>query len=76
MEFFAVIYYSQIIVGVAFLVYIYTYLPTHILRQIRRTIATNDVVAFCILTAFRCASPRLLPPGYGFVDVLRGGSQH
>ncbi|KAK8173821.1 integral membrane protein [Phyllosticta citrichinensis] len=76
MDLFAAIYYSHIIVGIAFLVYFYTYLPTYIFRRIRRTIATNNLIAFCILTVYRCAPPRLLPPEYGFVDVLHGGSQH
>ncbi|KAK8252634.1 integral membrane protein [Phyllosticta capitalensis] len=76
MDLFATIYYSHIVVGVAFLVYIYTYLPTHIFRAIRRTIATNNLIAFCILTAYRCAPPRLLPPEYGFADILHGGPQH
>ncbi|KAK7547566.1 PAP2 superfamily-domain-containing protein [Phyllosticta citricarpa] len=76
MNLFATIYYSHIIVGVAFLVYIYTYLPTYVFRKIRRTIATNNLIAFGILTAYRCAPPRLLPPEYGFVDVLHGGLQH
>lgn len=66
----AKIYYSHIFVGVVFLVYIYTYLPTPTFRTIRRTIAANNALAFIILSLYRCAPPRLLPPEYGFVDVL------
>ncbi|KAK0640504.1 hypothetical protein DIS24_g9303 [Lasiodiplodia hormozganensis] len=66
----AKIYYSHITVGVIFLVYIYTYLPPPLFRTIRRTIAANNFLAFLILTLYRCSPPRLLPPSYGFTDIL------
>ncbi|KAL1641481.1 hypothetical protein SLS58_005986 [Diplodia intermedia] len=66
----AKIYYSHITVGVVFLVYTYTYLPPRTYRTIRRTLATNNALAFLILTAHRVTPPRLLPPSYGYVDVL------
>ncbi|EKG21280.1 integral membrane protein [Macrophomina phaseolina MS6] len=70
MTIFAKIYYSHIFVGVVFLVYIYTYLPTATFRKIRRTIAANNAIAFIVLSIYRCMPPRMLPPEYGFVDVL------
>lgn len=48
----------------------YTYLPPPLFRTIRRTIAANNFLAFLILSLYRCAPPRLLPPSYGFVDIL------
>lgn len=32
----------------------------------------ENVLAFIIVTTWRCSPPRLLPPSYGFVDVLHG----
>lgn len=48
----------------------YTYLPPPTFRTIRRTIAANNALAFLILTLYRCSPPRLLPPSYGFADIL------
>jgi hypothetical protein len=73
----AKVYYSHISVGILFLIYIYTYLPPSTFQRIRRTIAVDNAIAFVIVTLWRCSPPRLLPPEYGFVDVLHskaGGS--
>lgn len=67
------IYYSHIIVGVVFVVYAYTVLPTPVFRRIRRTLAMDNLIAFVILSLYRCYPPRMLAPEYGFVDVLNGG---
>ncbi|KAG9256189.1 PAP2 superfamily-domain-containing protein [Emericellopsis atlantica] len=64
------IYHSHICVGIAFLVYTYTYLPFPTYQRIRRTIAMDNAVAFVIVTLWRCSPPRLLPEEYGFVDIL------
>ncbi|KAF7563342.1 hypothetical protein G7046_g777 [Stylonectria norvegica] len=66
----AKVYYSHISLGVCFLVYIYTYLPTATFQRVRRTIAADNAIAFVIVTLYRCAPPRLLPQDYGFVDIL------
>lgn len=66
----AKVYYSHISLGVCFLVYIYTFLPTLTFQRIRRTIATDNVIAFFIVTLWRCSPPRLLPQEYGFIDIL------
>ncbi|KAF5238919.1 hypothetical protein FAUST_5255 [Fusarium austroamericanum] len=70
MSILAKIYYSHISVGILFLIYIYTYLPPSTFQRIRRTIAVDNAIAFVIVTLWRCSPPRLLPPEYGFVDVL------
>lgn len=70
----AKIYYSHIFVGVVFLVYIYAYLPIPTFRTIRRTLAANNLIAFLILTLYRVSPPRLLPPSYGYIDILHGGT--
>lgn len=76
------VYYSHIVLGVAFLGYWYSYLPRGQYTVIRRTIAVENVLAFVILTLWRCAPPRLLPSvllpegadegggEFGFIDVL------
>ncbi|KAM5343187.1 hypothetical protein ACJ41O_014153 [Fusarium nematophilum] len=64
------IYYSHISVGVCFIVYIYTFLPSLTFQRIRRTIAADNAIAFVVVTLWRCAPPRLLPQEYGFIDVL------
>ncbi|KAJ6000048.1 hypothetical protein N7481_000457, partial [Penicillium waksmanii] len=66
----AQIYYSHIILGVAFLVYSYTFLARNTYQNIRRTLALSNAIAFIILSLWRCAPPRLLPEEYGFIDVL------
>ncbi|KAJ5577727.1 uncharacterized protein N7459_006691 [Penicillium hispanicum] len=70
MGLFARVYYSHIIVGVAFYVYCYSCLPRNRYQSIRRTLAIENVIAFVILTLWRCEPPRLLPEEYGFIDVL------
>lgn len=70
MKILAQIYYSHIILGVIFLVYCYTYLSRTQYFKIRRTLALENIIAFIILSTWRCAPPRLLPPEYGFIDIL------
>ncbi|KAM0263766.1 hypothetical protein ACHAQJ_001082 [Trichoderma viride] len=67
------IYHSHIIIGVVFIIYAYTVFPTPIFRRIRRTIAMDNFIAFIIISLWRCYPPRMLPPEYGFVDVLHEG---
>jgi hypothetical protein len=67
------IYHSHIIIGVVFIIYAYTVLPTPTFRRIRRTIAMDNFIAFVIISLWRCYPPRMLPPEYGFVDVLHEG---
>ncbi|KAJ9260425.1 hypothetical protein DTO207G8_470 [Paecilomyces variotii] len=74
MQVLAKIYYSHIVLGVVFLVYCYTFLPRWRYHNIRRTIAMENVIAFVIITAWRCMPPRLLPEEYGFIDVLHSGN--
>lgn len=64
------IYYCHICVGVAFIVYCYTFLPRSKFYRIRRTIALDNAIAFIIVTTWRCTPPRLMPWEYGYVDVL------
>jgi hypothetical protein len=70
MSVFAKIYYSHIIVTVAFYVYAYTYFKREPFQRMRRSLAACNLIAFIILTAYRVMPPRLLPRSYGFVDVL------
>ncbi|PYH93345.1 hypothetical protein BO71DRAFT_399816 [Aspergillus ellipticus CBS 707.79] len=77
MAFLARVYYSHIVLGVVFVVYCYTFMPRDKYQAIRRTLAFENVLAFTILTLWRCMPPRLLPEEYEFIDVLhsnRGGS--
>lgn len=67
------IYHSHIIVGVVFIIYTYTVMPQPVFRRIRRTIAMDNFIAFVIVSLWRCYPPRMLPPEYGFVDVLHAG---
>lgn len=64
------IYQSHIIVGTIFIVYTYTVLPPPLFRRIRRTIAMDNLIAFVIISLWRCYPPRMLPPEFGFVDIL------
>ncbi|KAL1872001.1 hypothetical protein VTK73DRAFT_1745 [Phialemonium thermophilum] len=74
MDVLATVYYSHITVGVAFLVYCYTYLPFRRFAAIRRTLFLDNWIAFAVLTAWRTTPPRLLPyDPYGYVDVLHSG---
>lgn len=66
----ASIYYSHITVSVVFIVYTYTYFQRHHFQQIRRSMATCNIIAFTILSIYRVMPPRLLPSQHGFVDVL------
>ncbi|KAL4977978.1 PAP2 superfamily-domain-containing protein [Aspergillus desertorum] len=71
------VYYSHIVLGVIFFAYTYTFLKRETFQAIRRTLAFENVIAFAIITLWRCTPPRLLPEEYGFVDVLHsnhGGS--
>ncbi|KAL4787852.1 PAP2 superfamily-domain-containing protein [Aspergillus varians] len=77
MAFLARIYYSHIILGVVFFAYSYTFMKRDRFQAIRRTLAFENVIAFLIITLWRCTPPRLLPEEYGFIDVLhsnKGGS--
>ncbi|KAF2814638.1 uncharacterized protein BDZ99DRAFT_485283 [Mytilinidion resinicola] len=56
------VYYSHIVVGAAFVVYCFTVLPPALFQSIRRTIAINNMIAFIMITCWRCMPPRLLPP--------------
>ncbi|KAF2437001.1 hypothetical protein EJ08DRAFT_577802 [Tothia fuscella] len=64
------IYYSHIVLLVAFIVYTYTYYPRKVFQQIRRTLAGCNLIAFIVMTAFRVMPPRMLPEKYGFVDIF------
>lgn len=75
MVFLGKIYYSHIVLGVAYLGYMYTYRPD-VFARIRRTMAVCNVLAFIIMSVYRVAPPRLLPKQFGFVDVLHGGQKH
>ncbi|KAL1969118.1 hypothetical protein VTN77DRAFT_372 [Rasamsonia byssochlamydoides] len=68
------VYFSHIVLGVAFLVYWYTYFPRGQFTIIRRTIAVENVIAFVIFTLWRCTPPRLLPEEFGFIDVFDASS--
>ncbi|KAK2024396.1 integral membrane protein [Colletotrichum zoysiae] len=68
----AKIYYFHISLGIMFIIYCYTFLPSATFQRIRRTIAMDNVIAFFIVTTYRCMPPRLLPAEYGFEDVLHG----
>lgn len=75
MDVLAAVYYSHISVGVAFLVYSYTYLPYRRHAAFRRTLFVDNWLAFAVFTSWRAMPPRLLPfDDYGYVDVLHGGS--
>ena len=77
MNLLARVYYSHIVLGVAFYVYCYTFFSRAQYRIIRRTMALENVIAFMIISLWRCMPPRLLPEEYGFIDVLhsnKGGS--
>jgi hypothetical protein len=69
------VYYSHIVLGVAFLGYMYTYRPD-VFPRIRRTMAVCNVIAYAIMSVYRVAPPRLLPKSEGFVDVLHAGQEH
>lgn len=70
MDIFEYVYKMHIIVGVGFLAYAYTFFPIRTYQKVRRTIALDNLLAFIILTTWRCAPPRLLPAEYGYVDIL------
>ncbi|KAL2824031.1 PAP2 superfamily-domain-containing protein [Aspergillus cavernicola] len=77
MGFLARVYYSHIIVGVLFFVYCYTFMKRDKFQSIRRTLALENIIAFGIITLWRCMPPRLLPAEFGFIDILhsnKGGS--
>jgi hypothetical protein len=68
------VYYSHIVIGVAFYVYCYTFMSRTQYQKIRRTLALENVIAFVIISLWRCSPPRLLPEEYGFIDVLHKGN--
>ncbi|OCH94532.1 hypothetical protein OBBRIDRAFT_125010 [Obba rivulosa] len=57
---------------ISFLAWLYYYTPTAIYESRRRTLATCNLIAFVIFTAWPCMPPRLLPAsdGFGFVDTV------
>jgi len=75
MGIFRFVYYAHITVGVSFIVYSYTYFSDSIFQRVRRTIAMDNILAFMILTTWRCMPPRLLPDEYGYIDILHSGFQ-
>ncbi|KAE8443153.1 hypothetical protein EG329_002322 [Mollisiaceae sp. DMI_Dod_QoI] len=64
------VYVSHVAIEIAFLGYAYTYFPREKYQRIRRTIFINNVLAFLVLSIYRCTPPRLMPSSYDFVDVL------
>ncbi|KAJ5223057.1 uncharacterized protein N7469_009297 [Penicillium citrinum] len=69
----AQIYYSHIVLGSTA---IHSFSRTQY-KRIRRTLALENILAFILLSLWRCAPPRLLPEEFGFIDVLhdsRSGS--
>lgn len=64
------VYYSYIVVGIMFYVYCYSFMTRSQYKEIRRTPALENVIAFVLLSFWRCAPPRLLSEEYGFIDVL------
>ncbi|KAF2738492.1 hypothetical protein EJ04DRAFT_486425 [Polyplosphaeria fusca] len=70
MKVFKKVYIFHIMVGVAFFVYAYTYMPPRAFVRVRRTIAIDNWIAFIIFTLWRCAPPRLMPLEYGYIDIL------
>ncbi|KAL7956847.1 PAP2 superfamily domain-containing protein [Trichoderma compactum] len=67
------VYHSHIVIGIVFIVYIYTVLPPPLFRRVRRTIAMDNFIALVIISLWRCYPPRMLPPEYGFIDILHEG---
>ncbi|EAW11930.1 phosphatase PAP2 family protein [Aspergillus clavatus NRRL 1] len=73
-SFLARVYYSHIVLGVIFLVYGYTFFQRDRYQEVRRTLALENVIAFAVLTLWRCSPPRLLPEVFGFIDVLHSNT--
>jgi hypothetical protein len=46
------------------------YFPRASYQSVRRTLFLDNLLAFLILTLYRCTPPRLMPPSYHFIDVL------
>ncbi|KAJ5105087.1 hypothetical protein NUU61_002434 [Penicillium alfredii] len=74
MGIFARVYHSHIMLGVALIVYCYTFFPRPHYQSIRRTLALENAIAFTVLSLWRCKPPRLLPEEFGFIDVLHNRS--
>ncbi|KAJ5304384.1 uncharacterized protein N7443_004044 [Penicillium atrosanguineum] len=70
MDYLAHVYHSHIVIGVVFYVYCYTFMSRNQYQRIRRALALENVIAFVIISLWRCSPPRLLPEEYGFIDVL------
>ncbi|KAF7299435.1 Integral membrane protein [Mycena indigotica] len=75
MGFLKQLYLAHIAIGIAFLAYGFTYFPRRRFTAVRRTIALDNLLAFPILSFWRCAPPRLMPRTVGFVDVIHAGSE-
>jgi len=71
----AKVYYSHIVIGVIFIVYAFTTFPPALFQSIRRTVAIDNLIAFGMISSWRCMPPRLLPPEYGFTDILHSKPQ-
>lgn len=71
----AKVYYSHIIIGVVFIVYTYTFILLYQFEKIPRTIAMDNFSAFIIITSWCCMPPQLLPPEFGFFNVLHNSPQ-
>ena len=72
MSIFSFTYQAHITVGIFFLAYMYTFVPVPIYTRIRRSIATNNWLAFVIFSTWRCMPPRFFD---GYKDVLHAGHQ-
>lgn len=64
------VYLAHISVGIAFLAYGFTYFPRARYEALRRAIALDNLLAFPLLSMWRCAPPHLMPHRLGFLDVL------
>ncbi|KAJ7070175.1 PAP2 superfamily-domain-containing protein [Mycena amicta] len=63
-------YLAHIAIGIGFLAYGFTYFPRARFTAVQRTIALDNLLAFPTLSLWRCAPRGLMPPAFGFVDVL------
>ncbi|KAJ7766477.1 PAP2 superfamily-domain-containing protein [Mycena maculata] len=64
------VYLAHISVGIAFLAYGFTYFPRARFQVVRRAIALDNLLAFPLLSLWRCAPPRLMLRRLGFIDIL------
>ncbi|KAJ5191422.1 uncharacterized protein N7498_010407 [Penicillium cinerascens] len=64
------VYYSHIVVGVMFYLYCYSFMVRSQYKEIPRTPALENIIAFVVLSLWKCAPLRLLPKEYGLIEVL------